>query len=866
MENVPSNDDDNDREVGSAAAAAAAEQPPPVETARETPPVPTARSVRFVMDDVEDDDDDDTEAHDAFPAGTTTTSHRKPGTSLQLDSSLFGYANNHNNSSSTSSNSASIRPRVGSHMDLVTGTKTKRCQSVQVLPRHDANEQPNYQQHSHFLRQSSNNLRASLNSPLPLLSPRRRNSSLHLANNLPTEAIQYRISSKQIHKHPNVEATPHVDDAITTLNTIASMHRVGHWFMQYLFWTFRTTFLQVTLASFVFYMVLITLFAIGVYGVGQVQPECIVGVEVGNGTIAFADAYHLSWTTLSTVGYGVMAPGLPSTTLEVDEDGNQTFHRCTGINILMALESFVGVLFGGVTGAIIFAKVARIQSIATVKFSDPIVIRFGKGLLHHNNKQSNIGDESIRPNMSLPPVVVDDDDDDDDGNDNEIPCPILEFRMINTAWNQKGGEIMDSTVNLVAARLETKEEVEERMSGFKTRRKKRRKKGARRRATKPKHHNHHRHSHANQHHHADHHSAPTHALSTEHAEEHHEASDTVEKHKDDGMDPAQDLIVPASSSGLSSATSDHSEHSSEEGEETGAKVSLVGTEVTRSQSIASGSFFQRVNQSFISSSITEAMAASNRLIVVETEDGQDLTEPYNRKELERQQSQILQSAVEKEVQHRMSLIHKEASALIANKTTVAVDEGSSLSAARRIFYAMEVETDSHPFFRRTWNIRHVCNENSPLLSHSVRQRIEENDGYWPPELNNYEAIRKAINFHEIIVSFSGTQNVSASSMYAVKKYQYVDMAVGYAFANVLAKDDDENFIVDATLLNDVKPQVGGGEEPIHLKDDPQFVGYATAPGQLQEQQLAEDSSIGNSTLMSVSSGESREEKKVDGMV
>lgn len=145
------------------------------------------------------------------------------------------------------------------------------------------------------------------------------------------------------------------------------------------------------------------------------------------------------------------------------------------------------------------------------------------------------------------------------------------------------------------------------------------------------------------------------------------------------------------------------------------------------------------------------------------------------------------------------------------------------------FFSLEVETDSHPFFRRKWNIRHVCNENSPLLSQSLRQRIEENDGYWPAELNNYDAIRKAINFHEIIVSFSGTANVSGSSVYAQKVYNYVDMVVGYTFANVLAKDKNGKLIVDGTLLNDVKPQHGGGNEPIQCKDNPEFIGYSTSP-------------------------------------
>jgi len=48
--------------------------------------------------------------------------------------------------------------------------------------------------------------------------------------------------------------------------------------------------------------------------------------------------FHLSWTTLSTVGYGVIAPRVPM------EPGQL---RCIGINFLMAVEAFIGVLFSG---------------------------------------------------------------------------------------------------------------------------------------------------------------------------------------------------------------------------------------------------------------------------------------------------------------------------------------------------------------------------------------------------------------------------------------------------------------------------------------------------------------------------------------
>jgi hypothetical protein len=109
----------------------------------------------------------------------------------------------------------------------------------------------------------------------------------------------------------------------------------------------------------------------------------------------------------------------------------------------MALQSFIGVLFAGITGAIVFAKIARYQSIALISFSQPICVRFGTGVIHDT------------------PVL-----DDDCGSDPEedynprLPFPILEFRIINQLSREKGGEIMNASVSVVASVLQNDEESE----------------------------------------------------------------------------------------------------------------------------------------------------------------------------------------------------------------------------------------------------------------------------------------------------------------------------------------------------------------------------------------------------------------------
>lgn len=140
----------------------------------------------------------------------------------------------------------------------------------------------------------------------------------------------------------------------------------------------------------------------------------------------FMDAFALSWTTFSTVGYGVVYSGTSANQPKIDE--------CTGLTIVVTLEAFIGVLFGSFSGAIVFGKISRIQSFAQVVFSDPIVIRYGAG----------VDVEEGRTKVNL----------DEDTNHNAtkgLPCPVLEFRVVNRLNGTVGGEILDATVNIVAS-------------------------------------------------------------------------------------------------------------------------------------------------------------------------------------------------------------------------------------------------------------------------------------------------------------------------------------------------------------------------------------------------------------------------------
>jgi hypothetical protein len=190
-----------------------------------------------------------------------------------------------------------------------------------------------------------------------------------------------------------------------------------------LHWMFRVNFIFLFAVMCMIFFVWVMIFAGFIIGAGRMDPECVRvgGKPFASATSQFADAFALSWTTFSTVGYGSTYPALGH------ENDNPT--NCLFITVICSLESFLGVLYSGFCGAILFGKVLRIQSHAQVIFSDPIVIRYGSGVQQGEDE---------------------DDDDDEDDDPKKLCCPVLEFRVINRLFGDVGGEIMDATLNVVA--------------------------------------------------------------------------------------------------------------------------------------------------------------------------------------------------------------------------------------------------------------------------------------------------------------------------------------------------------------------------------------------------------------------------------
>lgn len=207
----------------------------------------------------------------------------------------------------------------------------------------------------------------------------------------------------------------------------------------YLHWSFRRSFIAVFFSAAVGFFGLSSAFAVLIFLAGLNNPECIYvagesfGATTGFGN-RFADAFALSWTTFATVGYGATFPATSATEPHI--------RQCTGVTILCTLESFVGILFGSFCGAVLHGKVSRIRSQAQVLFSDPIVIRYGSGVIELDDGEDDDDRSQVSGKLGKSSPNTE---------NRQLPCPLLEFRVVNRLHATKGGEILNATMNIVAS-------------------------------------------------------------------------------------------------------------------------------------------------------------------------------------------------------------------------------------------------------------------------------------------------------------------------------------------------------------------------------------------------------------------------------
>ena len=115
--------------------------------------------------------------------------------------------------------------------------------------------------------------------------------------------------------------------------------------------------------------------------------------------------------------------------------------RCMLIGLLGSMEAFVGVLYAGFCTAVLFGKVIRSQSRAQIYFSDPMVVRFGKGELCDDNEKGI----DVELGEGLGGIR-------EERGEEHLPCPSLEFRLVNRLHDDvQGGEIGESEISCFAA-------------------------------------------------------------------------------------------------------------------------------------------------------------------------------------------------------------------------------------------------------------------------------------------------------------------------------------------------------------------------------------------------------------------------------
>lgn len=132
---------------------------------------------------------------------------------------------------------------------------------------------------------------------------------------------------------------------------------------------------------------------------------------------------------------------------------------------------------------------------------------------------------------------------------------------------------------------------------------------------------------------------------------------------------------------------------------------------------------------------------------------------------------------------------------------------------------LELDEPEHPIFKRVWKLNHIIDADSPLLTAEAKTEITNNYGQWPHDWNNHQAVRRAVLFKQLVVSFTGLSNITGALVYVQKVYEFDDIAVGYQFVNMHYRGHRSTHVVDMDLLNDVVEQNGGGGEPLDCGDE-----------------------------------------------
>ena len=237
------------------------------------------------------------------------------------------------------------------------------------------------------------------------LSPRKGRRGLRISIKSNNNDSDYDFNKKyQYRKHPNSN------------NGIMqkSVKKFNKMLLRYFEWTYHAPYSTVLVSFLLGFIFMVLLFTAIFVILGKIHSregstECMGG---GGNLISFNDSFTLSWTTFSTVGYGMLHP--------VSSGPIENF-ICMDLNFACSIESFIGILYAGFCSAVFFNKVLRARSNAPIIFSNIGCVRYGSGL-RLDSKASQVVDS-----LSLFPSRL-------ERSINKFPA--LEFRLLNSVRRQ----------------------------------------------------------------------------------------------------------------------------------------------------------------------------------------------------------------------------------------------------------------------------------------------------------------------------------------------------------------------------------------------------------------------------------------------
>ncbi|EJK45383.1 hypothetical protein THAOC_36002 [Thalassiosira oceanica] len=238
---------------------------------------------------------------------------------------------------------------------------------------------------------------------------------------------QERQPIDQYYISPSDGGTHSIFDAFVRLFTLP--------FGELIVWVYETSFGNVLVLFLLLYLLIVYLFVILLYFADQIAETACVNNQVGtlddDSTTSehFELLFELSWTTLTTVGYGNV--GIP------DETG------CYIVRLACSIEALLGIGYVSACSGLFYVKLLKTLARAHVTFSSTMCIQYGRGLETGIKRYSALTNSALTNSQTSFSSV-----DSKQKKQQQQPFPVIEFRVVNDRANLPSGvnEIWDAEV------------------------------------------------------------------------------------------------------------------------------------------------------------------------------------------------------------------------------------------------------------------------------------------------------------------------------------------------------------------------------------------------------------------------------------